>query len=226
MKRQTRLILLTAAAAALASTVQAAYVSGDLLVGFTAPGAANDYLFDLGPYSGLAQNQTWILGTNAGGNFTSAQFANADWGVVGALSLTHTIYSSEGSAGVPAEALNAFNTIRANVAGIGGSSVANSSAQPGQTTANSWFTQTDQPNGTPGNYFFNNLDNPNNKTGAAANLYASDNLGDPASFLGAFTISADGNTLTWAVPEPSSYGLLAGFGLLALYFRRRLGSKS
>ena len=113
------------------------------------------------------------------------------------------------------------------MAGVGGSSLANAAATPGQTTANSWYSQTDQPSGTPGNYFFNNLDNPNNKTSVAANLYANDNLGDAATLLGDFTISADGNTLTWtAVPEPTAYAILGGFGLLALSLRRRFTSKA
>jgi len=225
MRKQTRLVLVAVAAAAMATTVQAAYTSGDLLVGFTASGAANDYLFDVGPLSGLSNGETWTLGANLGGNFSSAQFSGADWGVAGALSLTKTIYSSEGSAGVPVENPNAFNTIKANVVSLGQNSTLNAAVQPAQTSAISWYSQTDQPNGTVGNYFFNNLDNPNVKTASAATLYANDNLGDPATLLGNFSISADGNTLTWTgVPEPSTCGLLAGFGVLALWFRRRINT--
>jgi len=221
-------MLLTVAAAAVTSSLQAAYVSGDLLVGFTSAGAANDYIFDVGSYATLFNGETWSLAnTGASGNFTTSQFSAADWGVIGALSLTHTIYSSAGSAGVPVENPNAFNTIKLNVSSTGQSSTSGSATAPGQTTANSWYSQTDQPNGTPGNYFFNNLDNPNNKVNVAANLYANDNLGDAATLLGDFTISADGNTLTWtAVPEPTAYAILGGFGLLALTLRRRFAHKA
>jgi len=220
-KRQ--LILTAAAAVAFASAANAAYVNGDLLVGFTSAGAANDYIFDVGSFASLYSGESWTLGSDLGGTLTSAQFSNGVWGVAGSLNSTKTIYSSAGVMGAPVESVNYFNNIRANVESIGGSSVANTAATPVQTTANSWYSQTDQPNGTPGNFFFNNLDNPNVSTLAAANLYANDNLGDPATLLGAFTITGDGNTLTFtAVPEPATLSILAGFGLLGLKFRRQL----
>jgi hypothetical protein len=222
MRKQTRLILLTVAAVAATSTVQAAYKSGDLLVGFTSGGATNDYVFDVGALSGLSNGETWTLGANLGGAFTTSQFASADWGVIGALASTATIYSSAGSLGVPSEDAGSFNTIRPNVAAVGAGSIANSAAFISQSSTASWFTETDQAPGTPGNYFFNNLDNPNVKTSATAYLYANDNLGDPATPAGDFTISADGNTLTYsAVPEPTAISLLGGFGLLAFLLRRR-----
>jgi hypothetical protein len=223
MKKRTQLILTIAAAGAMASTAHATYLSGDLLVGFTSTGAASDYIFDVGAYSSLTSGETWTLGADLGGTLTSSQFSNGVWGVVGALSTTKTIYSSAGALGVPVENPNAFNTIRGNVQSIGASSVAGAAVTPGQTTANSWYSQTAQPNGTVGNYFFNNLDNPNVGTGSPAALYANDNLGDTATLLGDFTISGDGNTLTFtAVPEPGTLSILAGFGLLALKFRRQL----
>ncbi|SPE55790.1 exported hypothetical protein [Verrucomicrobia bacterium] len=227
IRKQTRLALLAVAAVAVTSTAQAAYNSGDLLVGFTSSGAANDYIFDVGTLSGLGSSKTWNLGADLGGDFTSSQFASADWGVIGALSLTHTIYSSAGSAGVPSEIPNGFNTINTDVKGVGANSVTGSEVMPGRTTANSWYFQTDQAAGTPGNYFFNNLDNPNNQTGVAAYLYANDNNGDPATLLGNFTISQDGSTLTFtAVPEPASVSALAGLGLLVAGLRRRFTCKA
>lgn len=227
MKKQTRLILLTVAAAAVTSTVQAAYTSGDLLVGFTSAGASNDYIFDVGSLSGLSNGETWTLGTNLGGTFTSSQFANADWGVIGAKISNMTIYSTLGSLGVPpTEDAGSFATIRVNVASVGASSVANAAVTPFQSSTASWFSQTDQPDATPGNYFFNNLDNPNQNTANPVNLYANDNNGDPAAYLGDFTVSPDGNTLTYTVPEPAAVSLLGGFGLLALTFRRRLSRQS
>jgi len=224
MKKHTQLALLIAAACAATSTVRAAYTSGDLLVGFTSAGAANDYMFDVGPVSGLTYGETWTLGSDLGGTFTSAQFQSASWGVIGALTSTKTIYSSAGIQGVPGPVANlsTYNAIHVNVISLGQSSIVNTATMPAQSSANSWYSQTDQAAGTPGNFFFNNLANPNVSTAAMADVYALDDLGDPGSELGAFTISANGNTLTYIqVPEPGVASLLGGFGLLALRLRRR-----
>lgn len=45
--------------------------------------------------------------------------------------------------------------------------------------------------------------------------------GAKATYLGDFTLLNDGSFTFTAVPEPSSYALLAGFGVLALALRRR-----
>ncbi len=229
MKKRTQLILSAVAAVGLASTAQASYVNGDLLVGFTSSGA-NDYIFDVGSLSGLYYGETWALGADLGGDMTSAQFGNASWGVVGSLNSSQTIYSSGSPSGGPTEVVNGVQTVRVNVQSIGnnwsGTNNVNLAVTPGRTTFNnSWYEETDQPNGTPGNYFFNNLGNPNSPTWAQNYLYANDNLGDPAGAQGVFRISADGGTLTY-VPEPGTFSILGGFGLLALRFRRQLIHKA
>lgn len=227
MKKRVPFLLLTVAAAAVTSSVQASYVSGDLLVGFTSSGAANDFVFDIGRFSSLYNGETWSLGANAGGTFTSSQFASANWGVIGALASSQTIYSSAGSANIPQENAGDYQTIQTSVKDVGQNSVSGSGLMVGQSTANSWYTQTDQPYGTVGStLFFNVLQNPNVGTSSLAYLYANDNNGDPAAYLGNFSISADGNTLVYTVPEPSAVSLLASFGLLSFSLRRRLARNS
>lgn len=223
MNKSTRLFLLTVAAAAVTSSVRA-YTDGDLLVGFTSPGATNDAIVDIGNVNSLHPGETWNLGgTGVGGNFTPTQFAAAQWGIVGAVSSSRTIFSSEGASGVPQTDPGEYNTIHVGVASL--PSLANSIVLVNQGAYNSWYTETDQPNGTPGaTLLFNTLDNPNVGTGQIALLFGNDNLGDPAFYDGNFTVSSDGSTLTY-VPEPGVLSLWSGFGLLALVVRRALTSK-
>lgn len=227
MKRITKLTALAAATFA-AISARASYVNGDLLVGFTSSGAANDYIFDVGQAASLTSGETWTLGTGVDGSFTSAQLASGAFGAIGSLNSTKTIYSTTDGTFAPNEAANSFNTIRANIQSVGSVSLtAGNGIAVGQTTANSWFTQTAQPSGTPGNYFFNNLDNPNASLTSNAYLFANDNNADPATPLGYFSVSADGNTLSYtAVPEPTSVSLLAGLGLAAFGLRRRMVCKA
>jgi len=235
MRKQTKLALLAVAAAAVTSTAQAAYNNGDLLVGFTSQGAANDYIFDIGTYGGIYGGETWSLAglTGSGGNFTSSQFAAANWGLIGALNTgvtaTKTIYSTLGSSTAgPNEVRNRYNTIAANVLAVGTHSIAGSAVMIAQadSSGNSWNQQT--LNSAPGaNTFQNNLDSPDVGTGAAAYLWANANLGAPATLLGDFTVSADGSALTFTeVPEPASYGALAGLGLLVIALRRQFTCKA
>lgn len=227
MKKRIPLLLLTVAAAAVTSSVQATYVSGDLLVGFTYQGAPNDFIFDVGGLSSLYNGESWNLGANVGGTFTSAEFAGASWGVIGALASSQTIYSSAGNGFIPQETAGNFQTIRPSVAGVGATSHAGAGVTVGQTTGNSWFNQTDLPYASAGpTEFVSTMDNPNVGTGSLALLYATDNNGDPAAYLGNFSISSDGSTLVYTVPEPSAISLLAGFGLLSFSFRRRFARNS
>jgi hypothetical protein len=220
--KKRQLILSAAAAVAVASTAQAQYSQGDLLVGFTAPGATSDYLLDVGPYSSLHNGETWTLGADLGGTLTSSQFANASFGVVGTGS-PKLIYSTTSGASGPVEQPGNYNGIASSILSIGNNISSGSFATPSRTGSTSWYTETDQPAGTPGpTLFFNLLDNPNVGTASPAYLYSSSNLGVTTGPLGDFTISADGSTLSFAVPEPTTFSILAGFGLLALKFRRQL----
>jgi hypothetical protein len=230
MKQRTFLILLTIAAAAATSSVQAAYQSGDLLVGFTSGTGSsniNDYIFDAGNVSLLYPGETWTLGADVAGTFTDSQFAGASWGVVGVVRSPLSNPTLFASVATPSSFdAGAILTVAANVGALGAHSVAGSGVAVSPTSDNSWYIQTDQSQSAvidgSDNYFFANFGaNPNTPTGANAPLYLYDSQGDPAAWDGSFSISADGNTLTY-VPEPGTASLLAGFGLLALSFRRKL----
>jgi hypothetical protein len=220
---KNRLTIALLATTAVVAIPAHAYTSGDLLVGFGQAGAANDYVYDVGSLSSITVGQTWNLSTGLFGQFST--LSNLNFGVVGSLNSSQTIFSS--TAGIaPVEVNNGYQTIRADIYTIGGSITAGNALTPAQTATTSWTYETRQPAGTPGGIFQNDLDNPNVVTPAAftsgstvAYLFANDNLADPAVFRCAFSLDSAG-ILTY-VPEPATCALL-GLGALAFMLRRRM----
>lgn len=225
MKNRLKKALLAAAGVAAVLPAHATYVSGDLLVGFGQTGAAKDYIYDIGSFSSLTSGEQWNLSTGLSGQFSSLN--NLNFGVVGAVNLTKTIYSTSDGTFSPAEVTSGFNTIKADVATIGQSSVSGNAVMPPQTVTYSWTYETRQPAGTPGAIFQNDLDNPNVVTPSSftsgtttSYLYANDNLGDPGSLVGTFSLDSTGILTFSAVPEPTGCALL-GLGILALRLCRK-----
>jgi len=220
MNSRLKNALLAVAAAGLASSAQATYTTGDLLVGFDKSGAATDFVYDIGPYSSLTDGETWSLGSLL--QATDPKFAtldNVEFGVVGANNSTKTIYSTTDGSFVPQENVNAFNTLRSAVGTIGGGigvgAVSGASyGSPDVGSGKDWNANTLNPTLASqfGSYW-----NPNAVSPGPAYLFASDNSGDQAVGAGSFTLANDG-TLTFNVPEPGT-GLLAGVGLLTLALR-------
>lgn len=212
MKNTTKLALVLAISSALAVSAKAAYVNGDLLVGFT--GASNDFIFDLGQAGSLTNGETWNLGSLLGTQF----------GVVGSLNSTKTIFATSADAnenGFLQTGTGQFNQARANIATIAGGSLTlgnGASVTPSDTT--SWTFETAQPAGTPGNTFQNNYFNPNVPNDQPAYLFS--NTTGAANQEGTFTYDQVGGALTFtAVPEPSTYAFLVGGGLIMFALRRR-----
>jgi hypothetical protein len=214
MKDITKAMLSAVAALGVAASAQAQYVIGDLLVGFT--GGANDFIYDLGPYTSLTLGETWSVGASRGSQF----------GVIGAQSTGSHIYATSFD---PAE--NAFDptglfaNARANITTIaGGLTVGLSRATtPADTTG--WTYQTAQPAGTPGNTFQNNFLDPNVSIGATAYFYDNANNGTVTP-LSVFTYDSGSGVLSYtAVPEPISL-MFASMGLLAVALGRRLVRKA
>jgi hypothetical protein len=237
MKSILRNALLAVAAAGVAASAQATYTAGDLLVGFDKSGAQNDFVYDIGGFGSLYDGETWSLGSLlASADPKFATLNDVDFGVVGALSSSKTIYSTTDGTFAPDENLNAFNTLRTGVmtigygVGLGTPSGANYGS-PAVGSGNDWNSQMVNPPpaeaGAFGNYWNPSAVTPDSFTSPAqAYLYANDNNADPAVASGTFSLASDG-TLTYnAVPEPATFTLFAGMGVLALTVRSRLLRKA
>jgi len=214
MKNTLKLALVVASALAVTASTQAAY-NGDLLVGFT--GGSSDFIYDLGLRTGLTSGETWTLGASLGTEF----------GVVASLNsgshVWSTSFDSAENGYVPAAN---FTTVRANVGTIAGSLTSGTSRTTTSADTTGWTYQTAQPPGTPGNTLQNNWFNPNVAVGSTAYFFNNVDTATPSVTAdGFFTYDSVGGVLTYtaqAVPEPSTYGLLAGMGLLVVSLRRRL----
>jgi len=217
MKKTTQYALLVTSALAVASSAQAQYTYGDLLVGFTS-GSGNDTIVDLGQFSALTSGETWYVGANLGTQF----------GVVGASSVAAGSHIYATSADVNQFGFvmqNQWQTAKTGVTTMSQGLTVGQSRTVAYTDATSWYTETDQPTGTPGSTLFFNAfgQNPNATAGSLA--YFFDNVNGTATADNYFDYNSSSGVLgfaTTAVPEPATFGLLGGLGLLALALRRQL----
>src|SRR5262245_45684974 len=226
MNKAIKSAVLVAAITAGAWSIQAATYNGDLIIGFTGGGSTSDFEFDLGPAASLTSGQTWNLGANLGG-FT---LANTSWGVVGSIfpgGGTRTGYITANSGTTPANIASSaqWSTINNSISSIYSlfaTAGAGNSATPASTDPSSWNQQT--INSTLSTSFHNAWQDPNRFPTGPGEMDFFRGLANNTSptILGSFSLDGAGTVTFTAVPEPSSYGLVAGLGLLALCIRRRL----
>ena len=227
MKNMYKLALLAAVGLVSITSAQAQYNQGDLLVGFTT-GSGNDLIYDIGSASSLTQGESWNLASLLTGNLST--IANDSWGVIGVTpgaynAGTSTIFTTASGSNVGALGSigkNQFKAAITDVGTIGLDFSSGVSAYDAASDGNSWNSQA---NGSTG--FAADTTNPNATGVATQTFYTEQSTGlGQDSF---FSLGSTG-TLTFgtavSVPEPATYGLLSGAGMLLLGLRRQLSRKA
>ncbi len=234
MKNLYKAALLAALGLATVSAAQAeTYNAGDLLVGFTTA-SGNDLIIDIGQESALFSGESF---SGVSALLTSTYGANLDgvsWGVIGNgpnSGTVRTAWTTTSPGSVPATitgnaAFGKLNTAANALASdfsTSGAIASGQSATPAATLANSWNTET--LNGTLTTDYVNAYENPNVLGAGQADFSSVLNNASAPTLLGDFTLGADDSFTFSAVPEPTSYGMLAGAGLLVVSLRNRFVSK-
>lgn len=254
MKKTLGVAAAVVTAVALSSTAQAQYNSGDLVLGFTTSASTGDLVINLGATSSdtwlTAGSGTTDLVSGGEVGYSKSTFVTAlsanglslnslTWGVVGGY------YNNANNAGVYVTSTSkpsvpttyGFPTSAIDTAGnvINGSSTPANTAvvDPTQGNGNSWKEAIVSTTGSSltGTYL-----NPTTTTSSSFSsgtsyetieLYSSIQKSGVSTLtdLGYFTLGSDGSFTFTAVPEPATYGLLAGLGVLAVSLRRQLGRK-
>jgi hypothetical protein len=237
-----------ALAAQTASAQQNTYNAyGDVLLEFKATGAANDVIFDVGSISQFMNGSSFDLNTiGYNSSFLSNVGANSSlqWAVISAVNNNtpkSVAVTDEGGLGGNVSAFGA-NAAAAGAASqvnntggayhaIAGSGVLSPTAvKMATSTANGYTSSGDDLAGNlNGNATVVNGDFGSADATATFELFHGTGA---AQLLGTFDfnqttgdLSFAGNPALAAVPEPSTYGLLAGAGLLVLSLRRQLGNR-
>jgi hypothetical protein len=224
MKIQIKSALVAIAVAAAAVSAQAATYNGDLLLGFTV-GSGSDLEFDIGPITALASGDNWNLSSLLGG----LNVSSVKWGVIGTVNSggIRSSYQTKVS-GLPGTLASAasWTPINSAVGSIGSlftTLAENQNIAPSSTLANSWNQQT-VVGGTSRYATVNS--NPNATGYTMVNFYKTTADGSAPSLLGHFDFNQNGIVTFSAVPEPATFGAIAGAGLLIValrtQFRRKL----
>jgi hypothetical protein len=231
MTKTFKLALLAAISLAGASAAQAqTYTPGDLLVGFTT-GTGNDLLYDLGQASSLTAGETFpdlstLLGTDFG---TGSALNNVNWGVVGYVTTGHTTYTTTAVGFTPdtITGTGAFNAPKNAVNTLVGNFL--SSPTPGASATVAYSSSTSYYAETIGNQFSTDYgasyENPDVVGPNTATLSSVLNDGSAPTALYNLTLGPDDSFTVAPAPEPSTYALLGGAGLLVLALRKQLVRK-
>jgi hypothetical protein len=226
MKKHVRTVLLATAALAAVVSAQAALPAGDLIIGFTS-GSGLDFELDLGQASSLTSTPIDLHSQLAGFNLSTV-----NWGVVGTATAgvggARTSWATLLSGNIASNAR--WSQVNSAVTGIGNQFATGagpgSSATP-DAVANSFSWNQETVVGGGAAQYLSVNGNPNTIGLGSAELFATTvGIPSPVFDVGTFTLSGNGILTFTAVPEPSTYGVLAGLGLLALCLRRQFANKA
>lgn len=224
MKNTYKVALLAALGLAGVSSAHAQY-TGDLLVGIAQTGSANTDVIDLGSFASLTDGETWDLTTSLAAAGITLN-SSAVFGVVGYenASTPDQLYVTDSA--TPANLSNTthFNAPKADVLTLGDNQGAQVS---GNSSGTDWASQTEGTTGLAGALGYN----INSSVDSSAQLWTiiANNSAPSEDLTFSFTSIGSDDVLqygTAAVPEPSTYGLLAGAGLLVVALRRQFGTKN
>jgi hypothetical protein len=215
-------IKLTLAAVALAAATSAqAYNDGDLYVGFSGGPGGTDFIYDLGQASSL---QVGVSSWNLSGMVPNLN-ANTVFGVIGF-----------GFNAGQTDAFAFLTEATKNSQDFGGAGVGNAQSdvqtiaqqlQPGQSRTTSGtdqqgWTYNTHNGAPPASSFQTDFMDPNVVVGNRAYFFAAAEIAGGTTLNNAFYFNPATGILTFqAVPEPATYGAVAGLGVLALALRRQ-----
>jgi hypothetical protein len=246
MKQLTKLLLSSAGALLVTQAVHAQTVGdvalpGDLILGFAGNGA-NNFILDLGQFSAGHTDLSSAVSSSAlavagYSTFNASVFAGVVGGDVGLDPTTFVFGSRAHNAGAPPNPPSGGGVGNASgiVTGLAIGAVANSAANSWNSTIA--VNPTTAGTANPGNYVnvMGGLFNPLQAFGANGilqeDVYKITGGGSLGTWqlLGTLTMNfSNPNSPSVAfdtpaaVPEPSTYGLLAGMGLLLVALRRQV----
>jgi hypothetical protein len=218
MNRLKKTTVLAAALLAAAASTQAQSSSDTIYVGLI--GGANDINLNAGQAGNLYQGETWNLSSVSGiGSVTSF----GALGTENSYAMWFTAASASQAGTSPGDFGGTINTFVNTVASylhpaVNATATIAAGAVP--PTPESWTEATTGSGDVASELSFS----PQLATGAKAYLFSQDANGDTPNAHSYFTFNTANDVLTYgaAVPEPASFGLLAGLGVLALAIRRRI----
>jgi len=233
MTKLYKAALLAALGLASVATSQAATYNQDLLVGFTTQ-SGNDLVYDLGSSAAVLGGRAGVNDTRNLSSFLTGNLStySADfWGVIGdnktAQLPAHAVYTTIQAPGTVSGTSQwspidgATRSIYSSFATAG----AGQSVSTAASGANSWNSQTINP--SLSTQYINAYGNPNVQGLTSIDLQQVLNDGSSPTSVGTFSLSNAG-VLSFspvAVPEPSTYGLIAGAGLLIVSLRNKFARK-
>jgi len=223
---------------------------GDLILGFVGGTASTDYIVDLGQPNLTPGSHTSLSNPN----FTSAALSAAGFSSVSGAN-AGVVSSDLGAGGNPYVYLStahgshpAVGTSSSGQIGAGSGIVSSlamdstltatiSTTDPQNTAWSEIIARSPTVGGTavPGNFAFQMGDNPMTTisgTTLVEDIWNSTTTPGAYHLLGTLTVNFGGANpvatfdAVTAVPEPSTYGLIAGAGLLLVSLRRQFSAKS
>jgi hypothetical protein len=219
MKSTYQLALLATLGLASATAAEAQYASGDLLVSVYQQGVANTETLDLGSLATLQSEgsvnlTTYLLtaGFSSTLNTSSAIFSLTGYTTSGAV--RDIFLSTPGNTPDPIANLSAMNVVRSPI-----STLANN--QGAQTVNGGLDYYTSLQIGTGG--LTDSLGyNPSTSVLNTADLWTIADNGSAPALDGTLSLNPSTEVLSFTpTPEPATYGLIAGGGLLMLLLRNR-----